>query len=804
MVGVLVVTLGFIFYLHASNINSDWSIVVLISTYLILILSITLFFLLYFPGIKTIISKWFHGYLITSLPTISETEMTVINSGNTWIEKDIFQGNIDWYETSKIKNAKLSTEESAFLKEEVEEVCSKIDVSQDQKRNDLSPEVWEYLKSNKFFGLVIPKEYGGLGFSATAHSSIVSKLAVCSQPLAVSVMVPNSLGPGELLLHYGTEEQKSYYLPRLANGEEIPCFALTSPTAGSDATSIEDSGIVCYEEFGDKGKVLGLRLNWEKRYITLSPIATLLGLAFKAYDPNNLLPDDHPLSGRKQLGITLATIPTNTPGISIGNRHDPMNVCFQNGPNRGKDVFIPMDYVVGGIDRLGHGWKMLTECLSVGRGISLPSLSVAGAKVSLFTASSYCTIRQQFGLPLSRFEAIADKIADLGVNVFATESAQKLTSTAIDAGNTPAIITAMVKYKNTELLRQSINTAFDLHGGKAIMCGPRNYLEELYRSIPIAITVEGANILTKSLIVFGQGVMRCHPYLLQEIEALNEKDSEKSVKQLTTPLFNHMGYTVGNFFAGIAHNFSLGYSCRAVGNKTLRRMSQAVSATSHVFSFISDLALIVFGGSLKRRGIISSKFATVWTNLYYATACIKRYQELGEPTEFDSLLKTTVLSLIYEARENLEAILLALPYVPGRVLSFLLLPVIKAFGSIKHQDKIDISRSLCQSGTLRDVLLDNLYKSKSIENPLTRIDNAFMASINKKYKSISKRLKSLPADSPKRKPGESINDWLDSLIEAKIITKSEKTYFVHTQALILDSIMVDEFDSKTGKPVKRI
>lgn len=806
---VTALTLGFIFYLHASNIGfgSAGGVVVYVLSYLLLISIITLYVFIKIPILsslfKSLIARWFYSFLSKSLPTIGETEMTVIKSGNTWIESNILRGDLDWYKLSKISSSKLSEEEISFLSAEVVEACSLVNVETDKKEKNLNSETWDYLKKNKFFGLIIPKKYGGLEFSATAHSAIVSKLATCSQPLAVSVMVPNSLGPGELLLHYGTEEQKNYYLPRLAAGEEIPCFGLTSPTAGSDATSIEDSGIVCLDEFEDRGKVLGLRLNWEKRYITLSPVATILGLAFKAYDPENLLPDDHPLSGSKNLGITLAIIPTNLPGVEIGNRHDPMGVAFQNGPNRGKDAFIPMDYIIGGIDRIGHGWQMLTECLSVGRGISLPSLSVAGAKTSLSTTTAYGSIRTQFNLPIAKFEAIADRICQMGQNVFATESAQKLTSTAIDNGTVPSIISAMVKYKNTELLRDSVIMAFDIHGGRAVMCGPRNYLEEIYRSIPIAITVEGANILTQSLIIFGQGIMRCHPYLLEEISILSNKNTTEAVKNLSTPLFKHFGYVAGNFFATIAHNYSFGFSAPGIGNGTLKRMSQAVSATSNLLALTSDLALLIYGGDLKRKEIASAKFATAWTNLYYATACIHKFQEMNEPANMETLLKVTVLDLVYEARSMLDEIICELPYMPGKLLSFFLMPITKAFGSVTSADRVAVSKSLCRFEGLRETLTENMYLSKSIDDPIARIENAFRASSADKYKQIVTLLKNLPADAPKQGLGEPTNDWLDRLVDSNILTKEQKAYYLHTKAMVLDSIMVDEFDPKTHKLIKR-
>jgi acyl-CoA dehydrogenase len=443
-----------------------------------------------------------------ALPSLSNTEREAIEAGDVWWDADLFTGNPDWAKLLAFPAAALSDEEAAFLAGPVEQLCHMVDDWQvNWELHDLSPEVWAFLKANKFFAMIIPKEYGGLGFSAYAHSEVIRKLSSRSLSTAVTAMVPNSLGPGELLLQFGTKAQQDYWLPRLARAEEIPCFGLTSPEAGSDAASMVDSGIVCRGQF-DGQDVLGIRLNWHKRYITLGPIATVLGLAFKLHDPDHLIDD------REEIGITLALVPTNLPGVEIGRRHFPAMHVFQNGPNWGHDVFIPMDHVIGGIDQVGKGWKMLMSALAAGRGISLPSLSAAGAAFSAKATGEYARVREQFHVPIAEFGAIEERLGRLAATAYLLDAARRMTCAAIDAGHKPAVVTAIMKSQATDRMRVSVNDAMDVHGGKGIMEGPLNYLGSLYRGIPIGITVEGANIVTRSLIQFGQGAIRSHPYLL--------------------------------------------------------------------------------------------------------------------------------------------------------------------------------------------------------------------------------------------------------------------------------------------------
>ncbi|HFE36878.1 MAG TPA: acyl-CoA dehydrogenase, partial [Gammaproteobacteria bacterium] len=476
------------------------------------------------------------------LPPMSSTEKEALDAGTVWWDGDLFSGKPDWQKLLKHDTAKLSAEEQAFIDGPVNELCALIDdwkISQDL--NDLPPEVWQFIKENRFFGMIIPKKYGGLAFSALAHSAVVMKISTRSVAAAVSVMVPNSLGPAELLLRYGTEKQKDHYLPRLANGREIPCFALTSPEAGSDASSIPDYGIVCKGDFADQTNVLGIRISWNKRYITLGPVATVLGLAFQLEDPDGLIGDT------KNLGITCALIPTDHPGVNIGRRHHPLSIGFQNGPNSGDDVFIPMDWVIGGVEQAGHGWRMLMNCLAAGRSISLPALSVGGAKFTCHAIGAYARIRKQFKMPIGRFEGVEEPLARMAGYAYMMDAARTLTASALDHGESPSVLSAVLKYQLTERMRRSVNDAMDVQGGSGICLGPNNILGKLYHAIPISITVEGANILTRSLIVFGQGAIRCHPYVLQEMHAATETDKRKAAIQFDEAFSGHVLFALSNF-----------------------------------------------------------------------------------------------------------------------------------------------------------------------------------------------------------------------------------------------------------------
>src|SRR5580693_4540132 len=492
-----------------------------------------------------------------ALPKLSNTEREAIEAGDVWWDADLFTGNPDWKKLLAFAPAKLSQEEQDFLAGPVEELCRMTNEWQiNWELHDLPPDVWDFLKTRKFFAMIIPKQYGGLGFSAYAHSEVIRKLSTRSICAACTAMVPNSLGPGELLLQFGTKAQQDYWLPRLARGEEIPCFGLTSPEAGSDAASMIDSGVVSRGMFEGR-EVLGIRLNWHKRYITLGPIATVLGLAFKLRDPDHLIGD------RDDIGITLALVPTQLPGVSIGRRHLPAMHVFQNGPNWGHDVFIPMDHVIGGVEQVGKGWKMLMSALAAGRGISLPSLSAAGAAFAAHVTGAYASIREQFHVPIGRFEAIQERLGRLAATAYLLDAARRLTCAAIDHGHKPAVITAIMKQQATERLRVCANDAMDVHGGKGVIEGPLNYLGNLYRAVPIGITVEGANIVTRSLIQFGQGAIRSHPYILKEMLALEDEDRERGLEAFDHAFWGHVRHSCINALRAWGRAWTFGYAAPA-------------------------------------------------------------------------------------------------------------------------------------------------------------------------------------------------------------------------------------------------
>jgi acyl-CoA dehydrogenase len=520
------------------------------------------------PLRRRLISRPLFAIFRQLLPPMSQTEREALEAGSVWWEAELFGGAPRWHRLMAIPPPALSPEEQAFLDGPVEELCRMLDDWDiTHTRKDLPPEVWRFIKEKGFWGLIIPKRYGGLEFSAQAHSAVVMKVASRSIVAGVTVMVPNSLGPAELLLHYGTEEQKNYYLPRLARGEEVPCFALTNPEAGSDASSIPDRGVVCRGSHGGR-EVLGIRLNWEKRYITLGPVATVLGLAFRLFDP------DHLLGEKEDLGITLALIPTDTPGIEIGERHNPLDIPFQNGPNRGRDVFIPLEWVIGGREGIGHGWRMLMERLAVGRGISLPALSTATGKFASRATGAYARIRKQFKLPIGRFEAVQEALARIAGYTYLMDAARTLTARAVDLGERPAVVSAIVKYQLTEHMRRVVNDAMDIQGGSGICLGPRNFMGRVYQAVPISITVEGANLLTRALIIYGQGAVRCHPYLHEEIRACAEPDPSRALDAFDRALIGHIGFVIRNAARALALGLTDGRLARVPFAPPARRYAQ--------------------------------------------------------------------------------------------------------------------------------------------------------------------------------------------------------------------------------------
>ena len=531
------------------------------------------------------------------LPPMSSTEKEAIEAGTVWWEAELFSGRPDWQKLMNYPVPTLTVQEQAFLDNEVEQACALVNdwevTTQDM---DLPEVAWQYLKDNKFLGMIIPQEYGGLGFSAFAHSEVITKLSTRNSALAVSVMVPNSLGPAELLIHYGTPEQKNHYLPRLATGQEIPAFALTSPWAGSDAAAIPDSGVVC-KGLWEGEEVLGMRVSWDKRYITLAPVCTLLGLAFRLYDPDGLLGE------QKEIGITCALVPRDHPGVEIGRRHFPLNAMFMNGPTRGKDVFMPLDFIIGGPAMAGQGWRMLMECLAAGRAISLPSSNVGMSQLAVRTVGAYARIRIQFNLPIGHFEGVEEVLARMGANTYAGNAVRIMTAGAVDLGEKPSVVSSIAKYHVSERARSVINDAMDIIGGKGICLGPSNFLGRAYQQIPIGITVEGANILTRNLIIFGQGAIRCHPYLLKEMQAAQEPDSATSLDNFDRLFWQHVGFSVRNGLRTLASGLfgARIFTLRHQAAAETKSYYQHLTRLSGALAFMADVTMLAMGRSSCRR-----------------------------------------------------------------------------------------------------------------------------------------------------------------------------------------------------------
>lgn len=606
------------------------------------------------------------------MPEMSKTEQDAIDAGTTWWEADLFRGNPDWHKLHNYPKPQLSEEEQAFLDGPVTELCKMVDDFEiTHELADLPPDIWDYIKHNGFFSMIIKKEYGGLEFSAYAQSVVLQRLAGVSGVLASTVGVPNSLGPGELLQHYGTDQQKEYYLPRLARGEEVPCFALTSPEAGSDAGAIPDSGVVCMGEWQNE-QILGIKLTWNKRYITLAPVATVLGLAFKLRDPEHLLgEEDAP-------GITCALIPTDTPGVEIGRRHFPLNLPFMNGPTRGHEVFVPIDYIIGGSKMAGQGWRMLVECLSVGRAITLPSNSTGGTKMAAMASGAYARIRRQFKIPIGKMEGIEEPLARIAANAYLMDATASLTTTAIDAGEKPSVISAIVKYHLTTRGQQSLIDAMDIHGGKGICMGPNNYLARAYQGAPIAITVEGANILTRSMIIYGQGAIRCHPYLLKEMKSAASQDS-RTLENFDQALIGHIGFAMSNGVRSLW--FALGgwrFIRAPFADQTARYYRLMTRYASHL-ALLSDVAMGLFGGSLKRRERLSARLGDILSQLYLASATLKRFNDEGRRDEDWAVVQWAVSDALHRAQHALTQLL---DNLPVRWAGMLLKLIIQPFGPL--------------------------------------------------------------------------------------------------------------------------
>lgn len=734
---------------------------------------------------RTIISGFVLKIFRKILPQVSQTEQEALDAGTVWWDGELFSGHPNWNKLLAYAKPTLSPEEQSFVDNETDQLCAMIDDWDiTHVRQDLPPEVWQFIKDKGFFGMIIPKEYGGLQFSALAHSAVVTKLASRSATAAVTVMVPNSLGPAELLLHYGTKEQKDKYLSRLAKGLEVPCFALTGPFAGSDAGSIPDSGIVCYGEFNGQKDVLGLRMNWEKRYITLSPVATLLGIAFKLYDPEHLL---SPVEAR---GITLALIPTNTPGVVTGRRHFPLNSAFQNGPTSGKDVFIPLEYIIGGAERIGQGWRMLMECLAAGRSISLPASATGAAKLSARASGAYCRVRKQFKMPVGKFEGVEEALARIGGNVYMMEATRVLTASAVDMGEKPSVISAIAKLHCTERSRSVINDAMDVHGGKGICMGPDNYMARTYQQIPIGITVEGANILTRSLIVFGQGAVRAHPYVLKEIKAAHDPDKKNALLNFDAALWGHVSFSMSNAVRALVFGLTGGRGIDVPTEAPTRRYYQQLTRYSAAFAFTADVAMLVLGGSLKRREKISARLGDVLSQMYLCSATLKRFEDDGRPEADLPMLHWSIQDSLYKTQEAFDGVL---QNFPSRIAAWVLRRLVFPLGKCAMPPSDDIGHGvasvLMQPGAARDRLTTGMHIPKNEKEAIGALESALLSTF---------QCEPLQATIAKARKEGRINarDEMDQVAEAAklgIINNEQMQLLERDYALRRKIIMVDDF-----------
>lgn len=720
------------------------------------------------------------------MPEMSRTEKEAIDAGTVWWEADLFRGAPNWDKLHDIPAPRLSPEEKAFLDGPVNEVCRMVnDFQVTHELADLPPEVWQYLKDHKFFAMIIKKEYGGLEFSAYAQSLVLQKLTGVSGVLSSTVGVPNSLGPGELLQHYGTQDQKDYYLPRLAEGKEIPCFALTSPEAGSDAGSIPDFGIVKKGHWQGE-EVLGMELTWNKRYITLAPVATVLGLAFKLYDPEHLLGD------QEDLGITCALIPTDIDGVEIGRRHFPLNVPFQNGPTQGDKVFVPIDFIIGGQDMAGQGWRMLVECLSVGRGITLPSNSTGGLKSAALATGAYARIRRQFKLPIGKMEGIEEPLARIGGNAYVLDAASSLTVAGIDLGEKPSVISAIVKYHCTHRSQRGVIDAMDIVGGKGICMGPSNFLARGYQGAPIAVTVEGANILTRSMIIFGQGAIRCHPYVLEEMNAAYNDNAEKALNEFDGALFGHVGFVISNLVRSFWLGLSDGRGSKSPRKDETKRYYQQINRYSANLALLADMSMAVLGGSLKRKERLSARLGDVLSQLYLASATLKRYQDEGYQKDDLPLLHWGLQDAMYQTQEALDEFLRNFPNRPiAAVLRAIVFPL--GMSRVRPSDKLDhqVARILQTPCDSRNRIGRNQFLEDTENSAVGKIERA---------------LKDILAAEPiydrvcqaagKKMPFMQLDKVADTGLELKVINAEEAELLRRAEAGRLETINVDDFDPR--------
>jgi acyl-CoA dehydrogenase len=723
------------------------------------------------------------------LPSMSETERAALEAGTVWWEGELFRGRPDWQRLLDYPQPALTAAEQSFLDNEVNTACALVDDWQvAHETQDLSAETWQYLKERGFFGMIIPRRYGGLEFSAWAHSQVVTRLATRSSALAVTVMVPNSLGPAELLLRYGTDAQKAHYLPRLARGIEIPAFALTSPWAGSDAASIPDVGIVCHGQWQGR-EVLGARVGFDKRYITLAPVCTVFGLAFRLYDPQRLL------GGEVEVGITCALIPADHPGVEIGRRHFPLNAQFMNGPVRGVDVFVPLDFVIGGEKMVGQGWRMLMECLAAGRAISLPASNTGMAQLTARAVGGYARVRQQFGMPIGRFEGVEEALTRIGAYTYLMDATRRMTAGAVDLGEKPSVVSAIAKYHVTERARQVVNDGMDVIGGKGICLGPSNFLGRAYQQIPIGITVEGANILTRSLIIFGQGAIRCHPYVLAEMRAAQQSDAARGLADFDRALWGHVAFSLRNGLRALALGLTGSHfvAVPAGFGPQTRRYIQQLTRFSSAFAFLSDVSMLVLGGGLKRREKLSARLGDILSQMYLISATVKRFEAEGRQPGDAPLMHWAIWDAMYRAQQAFDGVL---ANYPNRFVAWWLRRIVFPWGHpyVVPADALGhaAARTLIEPSATRDRLTAEVHLGGEAGQPLYDIEQALAATVA--AEPVDARVRA--AERGGRFAGDpraTVRDTADVALAAGVIDATEHALLKRRNALRDAVIRVDDF-----------
>ncbi|MCL4758467.1 MAG: acyl-CoA dehydrogenase [Rhodocyclaceae bacterium] len=728
----------------------------------------------------------------SALPSMSQTEKEALEAGTVWWEGDLFAGRPDWKKLQSYPWPKLTERERAFLDNETEELCRMTDDWDSTQRQDMPREVWDFIKAKGFLGMIIPEEYGGKGFSAFAHSQVVTKLSTRSSAPAVTVMVPNSLGPAELLLHYGTPEQKQHYLPRLARGEEIPAFALTSPWAGSDAASIPDTGVVCKGMWQGK-EVLGMRVSFDKRYITLAPVCTVFGLAFRLVDPDGLL------GVEADLGITCALVPHDHPGVEIGRRHFPLNAVWMNGPVRGRDVFMPLDFIIGGPKMAGQGWRMLMECLAAGRSISLPGSNTGMQKLTARAVGAYARVRYQFKTAIGRFEGVEEALTRIGANTYLSDAARVLTAGSIDLGEKPSVVSAVVKYHITERARQTVNDGMDVIGGKGICLGPQNFLGRAYQQIPVGITVEGANILTRSLILFGQGAIRCHPYVLDEMHAAQDNQLERFDKAF----WGHIGYTVSSAARAMVMGLTGSHFVAVPADVApeTRRYYQQLTRFSAAFAFLADISMGTMGGALKRKEKLSARLGDILSLMYLASATLRRFEAEGRQAADAPLMHWAIWDCMFKAQNAFEGVIANFPnkffaMILRRLVVFPLgRPYVVPSDRLGHE----VARCLIEPGPVRDRLTADVFLPDNVEEPVGALEAALIATVA--AEPVEAKLKEAQKQGRFR-PGLLVDADVDAIWrrarDEGVISAEEYVLVERRNALRDKVIRVDDFEYDFG------